>query len=53
MGTDYGDIIYFSEVSQLNWGKMLKRFYDLRDEIKLFMDSKGKFMPELKMKSGS
>ena len=36
---DYGSIIYFSD----GRGKLLKRLY-LRNEIKLFMKSKGKFV---------
>ena len=47
MVADYGDIIYFSEVRWLSRGKILKRFYDLRNEIKSFMESKTKFVPEL------
>ncbi|XP_075053814.1 general transcription factor II-I repeat domain-containing protein 2-like [Mixophyes fleayi] len=47
MDAEYGDIIYFSEVRWLSRGKMLQRFYDLRNEIKLFMESKKKGVPEL------
>ena len=42
-----GDLIYYCEVRWLSKGKMLKRFYDLRDEIATFMDMKGKIIPEL------
>uniref|UniRef100_H2YR08 HAT C-terminal dimerisation domain-containing protein n=1 Tax=Ciona savignyi TaxID=51511 RepID=H2YR08_CIOSA len=42
-----GDLIYYCEVRWLSKGKMLKRFYDLRDEIATFMDTKGKIIPEL------
>jgi hypothetical protein len=51
MDTDYGDIIYFSEVRWLSRGKMLKRFYDLRNEIKTFMELKGKIVQSLRMKN--
>ena len=44
---DYGDITCVSEVRWLSWGQMLKRFYDLQHVIKLFMESKNKFVPEL------
>ncbi|XP_063814316.1 general transcription factor II-I repeat domain-containing protein 2-like [Pseudophryne corroboree] len=47
MDAEYGDIIYFSEVRWLSRGKMLARFYDLRNEIKSFMESKTKCVPEL------
>ena len=42
-----GDLICYCEVRWLSKGKMLKRFYDLRDEIATFMDMKGKIIPEL------
>ena len=31
--SDYGDLTYYCEVRWLSKGKMLKRFYDLRNEI--------------------
>ena len=49
---DYGGIIYFSEVRWLSCGQMLKRFYDLRHVIKLFMVSKTKLLQNLMMKTG-
>ncbi|XP_043931708.1 general transcription factor II-I repeat domain-containing protein 2A-like isoform X1 [Protopterus annectens] len=42
----YGYIVYFTAVRWLSHGKMLKGFYDLRNEIKCFMESKGKPVPE-------
>ncbi|XP_043917683.1 general transcription factor II-I repeat domain-containing protein 2B-like isoform X2 [Protopterus annectens] len=44
--TSYGDIVYFTAVRWLSRCKMLKHFYDLRNEIKCFMESKGKPVPE-------
>ena len=43
----YRGIIYFSEAVCLGQDKMLKRFYDLQNEIMLFMESEGKLVPEL------
>ncbi|XP_067123968.1 general transcription factor II-I repeat domain-containing protein 2-like [Centruroides vittatus] len=45
--TEYGNIIYLAEVRWLSRGQMLKRFYDLLNEIKSFMTSKAKSVPEL------
>jgi hypothetical protein len=36
----YGDVIYHSEVRWLRRGKVLKRIYDERKEVQLFMDMK-------------
>ena len=47
MDAYYGDIIYFTEIRWLSRGNMLKRFYNLRNEIKSFIESKSKFVPEL------
>lgn len=46
MGTEFADVIYYTEVRWLSKGKMLKRFYDLRTEIKIFMETKGKPVAE-------
>lgn len=42
-----GNVVYFSEVRSLSRCKMLNRFYDLQNEIKSFMVSKGKPVIEL------
>jgi hypothetical protein len=39
---EYGDMIYHSEVRWLSRGKVLKRIYNLRKEVQLLMDMKGK-----------
>jgi glutaredoxin-related protein len=38
---DYEDVSYYCEVRWLSKGQMLKRFYDLRQDIADFMDIKG------------
>ncbi|XP_023227897.1 general transcription factor II-I repeat domain-containing protein 2A-like [Centruroides sculpturatus] len=43
---EYSDIVYFAEIRWLSRGQMLKRFYDLLNEIKSFMTSKAKSVPE-------
>ncbi|GFU60776.1 hypothetical protein TNCV_627201 [Trichonephila clavipes] len=46
MGTEFADIIVYTEVRWLSKEKMLKRFYDLRTEIK--RETKGKPVTEFK-----
>lgn len=43
----YGDLVYHCEVRWLSRGNMLSRFYELRNEVKLFMEQKGKPVAEL------
>uniref|UniRef100_A0A5S6QHL4 Dimer_Tnp_hAT domain-containing protein n=1 Tax=Trichuris muris TaxID=70415 RepID=A0A5S6QHL4_TRIMR len=45
--SEYGDLVYHCEVRWLSRGNMLRRFYELRNEIKQFMEMKGKLVREL------
>ena len=45
--TDFGDVIYFSAVRGLSRGATLKRFFNLRKEIREFMESKGQDFTQL------
>ncbi|XP_068240968.1 general transcription factor II-I repeat domain-containing protein 2-like [Palaemon carinicauda] len=47
---EYSDIKYFCEVRWLSKAGMLKRAYDLLEEIQLFLDMKGNAIPELRDK---
>nr|KAF6480752.1 hypothetical protein HJG59_010594 [Molossus molossus] len=44
---EYGDLVYHCEVWWLSHGNMLMRFYELWDEVKQFMEMKGKPVREL------
>ena len=40
LDSDYPDVIYFSAVRRLSRAATLKRFWNLRNEIQTFMESK-------------
>ena len=48
MDSQYGDLLYYTEVRWLSRGAMLRRFYELRDEVFHFMEEKGKPVFHLK-----
>jgi hypothetical protein len=44
---EYGEIIYHTNVRWLSRGSVLKLLFDLLNEIKLFMEKKGRYIEEL------
>ena len=48
LDSEYGDVIYFSQVRWSSRGRCLQRFYELREEIDLFMNDKPRPVPELR-----
>ncbi|KAK8374323.1 hypothetical protein O3P69_018665 [Scylla paramamosain] len=51
LASEYGDLVYHCEVRWLSRGKMLMRFYELRDEVKQFMEMKEHLRHALKYAS--
>jgi hypothetical protein len=47
LNSQYGDVIYWSNVRWLSRGKVLKRFYDLKNEIILFCSENDSYIEEL------
>lgn len=47
LNSRYSEVIYFSEVRWLSRGIVLQRFFELRNEIDLFMKAKGRSVSEI------
>ncbi|XP_069792252.1 LOW QUALITY PROTEIN: general transcription factor II-I repeat domain-containing protein 2-like [Narcine bancroftii] len=47
MESDYGDVLYFTKVRWLSRGNILKRYFELRAEVKAFMEKDGVAVPVL------
>ena len=45
--TEYGELLYHTEIRWLSRGKVLQRFFELRQEIALFMAMKDREVPQL------
>jgi hypothetical protein len=47
MDSENRDVLYYTEVSWLSQWRMLKRVYDLKLEINLFFNMKGKSFSQI------
>ena len=47
MESEYRDVLYFTEVRWLSRRNMLKRVFELRAEVKAFMEKDGVAVPVL------
>ena len=45
--SEYEDVLYFTEVCWLSRGKVLKRFFELRAQVKAYMEKDGMTVPVL------
>jgi hypothetical protein len=45
--TQHDDVVYYSPVEWLSRGAVLKKFFNLRSEIDIFMTEMGKTVPQL------
>lgn len=43
----HGDVLYYTEVRWLSWGRVLRHFYELLPKMNTFLHSKDKTVPEL------
>lgn len=48
LDSEYGDVVYLSQVRRSSRGRCLQRLYELREEIDLFMNDKPRPVPELR-----
>ena len=53
LDTEHQDLAYFFKVRWLSKGSMLRRFYELRKEVALFLKNKGRPMAEMENESWS
>ena len=51
LNSAHQDLLYFTDVRWLSKGRMLKRFYDLREEVVQFLKKKGQPMYEMEDES--